>query len=200
MFIIAFTLLHRCHLIGTSLCYNKKGINDFVSNKRDSNFEFVQFVNVCNWRNVSRFRLCTHNVLLCDIIYILPSRYPSNGMSLLSTLWQRDCGTRQRRLRRVAAASSYRRRSFERHNVIFLSEKGTVTGVRSVHLKSRYEKCARLSAELHNAGMCQRVACRSGATRHDTANSFEILCVRNKRQTTSNAGGESERGAPRNFI
>lgn len=69
--------------------------------------------------------------------------------------------------RRVAAAPAHPdARSFERHNVIFLSEKGTVTGVRSVHLKSRYEKCAQLSAELHNAGMCQRVAPMCDAARH----------------------------------
>lgn len=75
------------------------------------------------------------------------------------------CGTLQLRLRRLAAALSQRRRSFERHNVIFLSEKGTATGVPSVHLKSRYEKCAQLSAELHNARTCQRVAQRRAATR-----------------------------------
>lgn len=49
-----------------------------------------------------------------------------------------------------------------------------MTGVRSVHLKSRYEKCAQLSAELHNARTCQRVAHRRGTTRRD-ATRYTVL-------------------------
>lgn len=68
---------------------------------------------------------------------------------------------------------------FARRNVIFFSQNGTVTGVHSIHLKSRYEKCAQLSTELHYAGMCQ------DATRRDVVPRgvhFEILCVRNIRR------------------